>query len=68
MLKFNNKTLGKSVKYVQAEITQRKMSGGISMGLNFQREVYYSDGNYLGVIVRGVKARGVIVLGGFHRG
>ena len=64
MLKFNNKTLGKSVKYVQAEITQRKMSGGISMGLNFQREVYYPDGNYLGVIVRGGKSLGGNRLGG----
>ena len=35
--KSTTKTLGKSVKYVQGGIIHRKMSGGNSIGGNFQR-------------------------------
>ena len=47
------RTLGKSVKYVQRGIIQRKMSEGGFHGKHFQREGYCPDGNYLKVIVRG---------------
>ena len=61
--KSTTKTLGKSVKYVQGEIIQRKMSGEGPLGGNFQRRGYCPEWNYLGVIVRGKKLRGE-----FHRG
>ena len=44
MLKVSTKTLGKSVKYVQWEIIHRKMSGGNSIGRNFQRGVIVQRG------------------------
>ena len=43
------------MKYVQGEIIQRKMSGGNSIGGNFERGWgegdYCQEGSYLGVIV-----------------
>ena len=41
------------MKYVQGEITQRKMSGGIPWGEIFREGIYCPEGNYLGVIVWG---------------
>ena len=52
--KLTTKTLGKSVKYVQREIIQRKMSGEKSTWLEiFRTRGYCSEGDYLGVIVIG---------------
>ena len=57
--KSTTKTLGKSVKYVQGEIIQRKMSGEGPLGGNFQRRGYCPEwelfrGNCSGVVVFGV--------------
>ena len=71
------------MKYVQGKIIQERISGVNSMGRNFQRERYCPEGNFLGVIVRGLlssrklfrgtctggKSPGVNCLGGeFHSG
>ena len=65
MSKSAKKTLTKSVKYLQAEIIHRKMSGGNSMGRNFQRSSYCPEGNYLRVTVRGFG--GTCLRGNFSR-